>query len=288
MKKTTIKRAVCTTLACVGVFGATALFSGCTTKNPEVKMKLTFNEKTYTLEYKLYRKIAPATTTHFMELVEKKYYDGLCIHDFDAKDKMYTGGYTFDSTTDDNGGLVEKDYFAAAAGLGLTATVWADEAKTTPTYTLRGEFYNNGFDVNSGALKESYGALSFYYTSSKNDDGRLVYVKRASDGKLDPKPYSYNSATSLFSISLSSSATMDNNYCTFATLKGDSVDDLDKLVAAIEKYIETNYDEESEGEFAPKTNIRVDENDPYAAAKSVEYSVPEKEIRIQSIRITKY
>lgn len=288
MKKTTMKRALCTVLAGAGILSSTALFSGCTTKNPEVTMKLSFNEKTYTLEYKLYRKLAPATTTHFMELVEKKYYDGLCIHSFVEGDKMYTGGYTYNAASDENGGLVAKDYFAEAAGLGLTATVWADEAKTIPTYTLRGEFYNNGFDVNSGALKKSYGALSTYYTANKTDGGRLVYVKRASDGKLDEKPYNYNSATSLFSISLSSSTATDNNYCTFATLKSDSTDELDKLVDAIEAYIEDNYDEDSESEFAPKFSVKVDETDPYAATKSVDYYVPEKEIRVQSIRITKY
>ena len=89
-----LKKIMCAALAGVSVFASVAMFSSCTTSHPEVEMKLSFNDKSYTLQYKLYRKIAPSTVQHFLELVENGYYDGLCIHNYDAgTSRLYTGGY---------------------------------------------------------------------------------------------------------------------------------------------------------------------------------------------------
>lgn len=82
MLRNSFKKLMSAALIGVSVFASATLFSACTTSHPEVEMKLSFNGSTYTLEYKLYRKIAPSTVQHFLELVEKGYYDGLCIHDY--------------------------------------------------------------------------------------------------------------------------------------------------------------------------------------------------------------
>ena len=112
MKKT-MKKVIGAALASACVFASATTFAGCTTSHPEVQMKIEFNNKTYTLEYKLYRKIAPATVQHFMDLVDANYYDGLCVHDYQTN-RWYTGGYEYDAdNTEVYGGLVEKNYFDA-------------------------------------------------------------------------------------------------------------------------------------------------------------------------------
>ena len=64
-----LKKIMCAALAGVSVFASVAMFSSCTTSHPEVEMKLSFNDKSYTLQYKLYRKIAPSTVQHFLCLL---------------------------------------------------------------------------------------------------------------------------------------------------------------------------------------------------------------------------
>lgn len=71
MLRNSFKKLMSAALIGVSVFASATLFSACTTSHPEVEMKLSFNDKTYTLEYKLYRKIAPSTVQHFLELVGK-------------------------------------------------------------------------------------------------------------------------------------------------------------------------------------------------------------------------
>ena len=201
-----LKKIMCAALAGVSVFASVAMFSSCTTSHPEVEMKLSFNDKSYTLQYKLYRKIAPSTVQHFLELVENGYYDGLCIHNYDAgTSRLYTGGYSYDASKADDGGLVEKDYFSVVKDWTLTQTVWDDEARTDPLYTVYGEFSANGFEVENGAVKQSYGSLTMYYTP-KESCSVPVYVQRADGKGYNSKPYKYNSAPPL-SISLRAAAT---------------------------------------------------------------------------------
>ena len=128
-----------------------------------------------------------------------------------------------------------------------------------------------------------------YYTP-KEKCATYVDVKR-SDGKgNDAKLYKYNSATSLFYISLSSSSSgSGTSYCTFATLEDDSVEVLDDLKAAITDYIEDEY-EGNAADFAPTSKVVVDEDDRYVGSdkESREYSVPLEPIVIKSVKVKSY
>ena len=284
-----LKKMICAALAGVSVFASAMMFSACTTSHPKVEMKIAFHGETYTLEYKLYRKRAPSTVQHFLELVEHGYYDGLCVHDYNSSsEKLYTGGYTYDANQTADGGLVEKNYFDIVKDWNMTQTVW-DINDKDPVYTLYGEFSDNGFSVENGALKQSYGSLTMYYTP-KEKCATYVDVKR-SDGKgNDAKLYKYNSATSLFYISLSSSSSgSGTSYCTFATLEDDSVEVLDDLKAAITDYIEDEY-EGNAADFAPTSKVGVDEDDRYVGSdkESREYSVPLEPIVIKSVKVKSY
>ncbi|MBQ8295020.1 MAG: peptidylprolyl isomerase [Clostridia bacterium] len=281
MKKI-FKKVLCSVLALTATVSSVAMFTACETDNPEVKMQIEFDGETYTLHYKLYRKIAPATVKHFLKLVEKKYYNDVCIHDYDVDGgKLYTGGYTY-VAGGEHGGIVEKDYFNTVSAYEHDWTVFTDAEKTTPTYTLYGEFEDNSFKVKNGDLSESFGSLTMYYSNKKVDEGEyMVSVVRADGSGVSSKDYRYNSATSLFSISLSDSSTNSKAYCTFATLQEGSVDDLEDLKAALEAY---------EGDFVEEYVVDIDDNDPFVGTDNATatYSVPVSPITIKKVTVEKY
>ena len=269
-----MKRMICSILAIVGVTACTATFSACETSNPEVEMKISFNGKSYTLNYDLYRKITPTTVNHFLALVENGYYDGLCIHDY-STDALKTGVYTYE-----NEELKYKDYFATVASY-IPQSVWLDKDKTRPTYTLYGEFEDNDFGVENGTLKDSFGALVMCYETKSGDD--QVYVARNSGG-LATRSYEYNSATSQFYISLKTTSASVDDECVFATLDENSKDDLESLQAAITAFVESEYDDEDDF-----TNDKYGElSDPIDGETEVEYSVPSEPIVIEKITVKKY
>lgn len=284
-----LKKTMTAALCCALVFTQAAALSSCTTSHPEVQMKLSFNDKTYTLDYELYRKIAPSTVTHFLELADAEYYDGLCVHNY-TESKWYMGGYSFDENKTSHGGLTEKNYFESVKGLKLTSTVWQDEEKQHSTNTLYGEYSVNGFKVKSGALQQSFGSLTMYYTSKSEVIGK-VFTKR-SDGKgVDMKDYRNNSATSLFYLSASTTTSAaSSSYCTFATLKSDSKSALEDLKEAIADYIEAQTEENSEYAFAPSVEgIPSDTGDAFMdGGEERTYAVPLKPIVIKSVRVKKY
>ena len=284
MLKKNLKRILCTALALTGIVACTGTLTACETAHPEVEMKIEFNGKTYTLEYELYRKIAPATVEHFITLAEKGYYNGLCVHDYTAS-KLYTGAYTYE-----NDALVYKKYYEIVEKYNLPDSVWVDKNKSESTDTLYGEFYaNGGFTVENGALKQSFGSLTMYYTPKSVDNE--VYIERHNGKGMTTRSYKYNSATSQFFISLAETEVTDNNYCTFATLDSKSKDDLKSLMSAIDKYIADNYTEEDDSEtFAPETEIEVDEDDRFVGDKNNEatYHVPQKPIVIKKVSVNKY
>lgn len=293
--KKVLKKTVGAALLGACVVASAVSFTACTSSHPEVEMKISFDGKTYTLEYELYRKIAPSTVQHFLDLVEGGFYDGLCVHDY-TDTKWYSGGYTYDAAkTDEDAGLTEIDYFEKVKGLKLTQTVWHDKDKEDPTYTLYGEFSNNGFKVTAGALKQSFGSLTMYYTE-KTDVVASVYAKRSDGGKNadgqteDWKDYKYNSATSLFYISMSTATSAASaSYCTFATLKSGSKDSLTDLKEAVADYIEEQGEEDEDYSFTSKSYIPSDLGDRYVeTGTTVSYSVPTEPIVIQSIKIKKY
>ncbi len=276
-----LKKFISTALAITSVCACAATMTACETPHPEVEITLSFNDETYTLEYVLYRNITPATVNHFLALAENKYYDGLCVHDYRAE-ALYTGAYSYE-----NEELVYKNYFETVADY-IPQTVWLDSEKANPTYTLYGEFESNNFSVENGDLSESFGALVMYYTD-KNTDGE-VYVQRNQDGKLAPRAYEKNSATSQFFISLDEKTADNNDYCVFATLKEGSVSVLEDLQAAIADYITDTYGEDEEGEFTTATDMDINEDDPMldGSGSTVSYDVPNQPIVIKSVKVKKY
>lgn len=287
--KTMTKKILSLIMAVAATGSCMGMMAGCstTTKTPEIEIKIEYEGKTYKLGYTLYRAVAPSTVTHFMTLVENKYYDGVCVHDYDATaDKMYTGGYTHVDGGED-GGLVYKNYYEIVkAYKNFTHTVWTDLNKTEALYNLRGEFSSNGFYVgdenNSGAIKEAFGSLSMFYTAKACDDEVAVFNKSANGGKgkMQKDPYEYNSATSLFAINLSDGGSINPDYCTFATLKEESVSVLEKLVELIE----------DEDDFTTEYTLPIDRDDRFMKEYNSEatYSIPETPIVIQEVKVTKY
>lgn len=282
MKKM-FKKAACMMLALVSTIASVGMFTACETKNPEVKMQIEFDGENYTLEYKLYRELAPATVKHFLMLAENGYFNGVCVHDFDkAGSKMYTGAYTYDADAE-SGGLVYKNYYDIVATYeDFNHTVWMDKDKTTPIYTLKGEFSENSFAVKSGSLlKQSFGSLTMQYSVKDFDEVEKVAVLRGDGKGVDNKNYEYNSAKSMFSIYTSTSEAADSKHCTFATLMGKSVNVLKDLLAAIDA---------QEGDFVKDYTVDVDRDDALVAEfeNTAEYSVPVTPIIIKSVKVTKY
>lgn len=291
MFKKAMKRITCGALALASVVACGSTLAACETSHPEVEMVIEFGGETYTLEYKLYRKVAPTTVNHFIWLAENGYYDGVCVHDYDADNlKMYTGAYTVAEDEDDADGLAYKDYYSFVENSSeygnFPHSVWRDEEKTIPLHTLYGEFESNKVTVQSGALKESFGTLTMYYHSKTTIE--RVYGKRvdSESGDVSKRDYKYNSATSMFYISLVGSETTTNDYCTFAKLDEGSVAVLEELEDAINSYV----GEEESDEFTTQRSVRVDEDDAIVGetVKEVTFDVPNDPIVIKSVKVTKY
>lgn len=288
MFKKITKKIISGALALTSVVACAGTFTACETSHPEVKLTLSFNGETYELNYDLYRKIAPATTKHFIWLVENGYYDGLCVHDYTSS-RMYTGA--FEAATE-GVGLTSRNYFDFVKNSENLSkfphSVWQDRERELPLYTLRGEFTNNSFEVKNGALAPKFGSLSMYYTANNSSDD--VYVKYESKDGMASRQYKYNSATSMFYIALTASASANSSYCTFALLQEDDVDTLKELQEDIDEYITDTFGDGEDDEFTTSKTVTVGEGDMLLEnyEKSVTYNVPNSAIVIKSIKVTKY
>lgn len=280
VKKGILKKIACTTCVAMAAAVSLATFASCETSYPKAEIKLSFEGETYTLNYKLARKLAPATVRHFIELADEGYYDGVCIHDYTSS-KWYTGGYKMAS----DGSLEELKYFDIVQSYDLTSTVWADQDGKDTTYTVYGEFSTNNYEVKSGAWKQTFGSISMYYTDKTSVDDQ-VYVQRY-DGKKSYRLYRYNSATSLFYFYASSSAVSTDKYCTFGQLEDDSTDDFQSLVDAIADYTD---DLDDGDEFTKEQSVSANTGDRWAedAASSITVKVPVSPIVVVSVKIKKY
>jgi cyclophilin family peptidyl-prolyl cis-trans isomerase len=170
-----------------------------------------------------------------------------------------------------------------------------DKAKTTPTYTLYGEFSANNFRVESGAKKQSYGSLSMYYDEKDTDEKVYAsYLGGDKEGEVASRSYKYNCATSQFYVSLSKSETATANYCTFATLDEDSVAVLEDFQAALTEFIEAEYganeEEASASEFVTERKVVIDADDPFVGdeAETKTFKVPNSPIVIKKVSVKKY
>ena len=290
-----MKRLICGVLAATSMAACVVTSTACETNTPKVEMQLSFNGETYVLDYTLYRELAPTTVKHFLALAENGYYDGLCVHSYEESlDRMQTGAYSYTDAADDSDGLVYKNYYETVKGYqNFPVSVWMDVDKTNPTYTLYGEFEDNNFKVESGSLRQTYGSLTMYYTNKTTEDRVYVpYLKEEKEGEVARRAYKYNSATSMFYISLSNSSTRNNDYCTFAELEEESEDVLKDFEEALKAYIKENYEteEDSSASFTTKYTVTVDEDDAIVGdgKNTATYYVPAKPIVIEKITVKGY
>jgi cyclophilin family peptidyl-prolyl cis-trans isomerase len=281
-----VKKIICGALAAVSAFGCAATLTACETSRPEVEMVIEFNGSSYTLRYEMARNVTPATVNHFIWLVDNGYYNGLCVHNYEEDAKMYTGGYKTATEEGDTDGLTEFSYYNEIAKFSnysaFPHSVWLDSEKKTPTYTLYGEFENNNVEVENGKIADKFGSLSmYYYDTNKYEASKTdVWGARQAD-KLFKRTYEYNSATSLFYINMDEeTSSFNKKYCTFASLKSESVEVLKDLKEEIE----------SIDDITHAHSVRVCENDPVLGEYEIKvsFNVPQKEIKIKTVKITKY
>lgn len=296
-------RIICVT-AISGLAVAAPLLSGCSTSHPEAKITVEFAGETYVLEYTLYRNMYPQTVQHFIELADNDFYDNTIIHNYQS-DKWYGGGYSYNkdggldyvqSFEDSTEGMLDylevasKEYeyavLADPENGKITPTVYKDFIDgdlSQPLTTLIGEFSNNQHKIENGALSASYGCLRMFYTS-KDVDGKRVYLDKQGSEKGVMGEYKYNSATSLFSIQVNSSTSSDSSYCIFATLNNTDV--LDSLKEAVS---DASSDVGSTN-FTKEVKLYVDNFDEFVGAQvnEVTYKVTATPIIIKTVEISKY
>ncbi len=285
-----MKKILCGALSAVSVFGCLATATACETARPKVEMEIEFNDKTYTLEYVLYRKLAPSTVNQFLWLAGNGYYDGLCVHDYNSSSytRMYTGAYSYSA----DGELVYKPYYETIKNFDnysdFPVSVWMNSNKTNPTYTVYGEFSENNFKVTSGNLKETFGALTMYYFD-KDTTAKVYtpYLKKEKEGEVASRAYKYNSATSMFFITLSEGETSNIKYCTFAHLEENSVEELKEFKEDLNEFIATF---ESEDEFFTEVEKLIDQDDPFVGTKKTKktFNTPNTAIVIKKVTVKKY
>lgn len=318
----TIARAACFLLAALLLVGTVFMFTSCQSSNPKVTITVSFNNRTYNLEYRLYRKFFPATVQHFIELADAGYYNGLCFHDYDEAVGMFTGGYVYDEASSGNTntrGLVGREYFSwiEENDVELTQTVFAhvDDGnvpdQSTGLNTVAGEFGQNNYSIennekNYGAKKE--GSLVMYYNGDAKEGIRNTNVtvrrntRRAEDDATgitgdarwyETRSYIYNSATSLFYISFESESSVSSEYCVFGELYNDDAEEMyDSLMAAIDSYI-SSIDADTEDEedpFTEEATMNIETGDWYYADYNLRatYDVPVRPIVIEQVRVDRY
>ena len=270
------KRWISSVLATAASVSCLGMMTACQTSHPKVQMEITFQNESYVLDYTLYRKVAPATVEHFLTLAGNGYYDGVIVHDYDNT-RMYTGAYEYGDASVDNG-LKYKNYYDIVSKYAYFPTSVYTQGKGQALYTLCGEFRDNHLEVKNGEKKETFGSLTMFYTEKKAEAYTVTVKHQAGEGDRD---YKYNSATSMFFISLGASQTTNSNYCTFATLNDGSKDELEALQDAIDEYLKDN------DNGVEATTVRVDQDDPFVGNinKTVTYDVLKEVITINKVTI---
>lgn len=285
MAKSMMKKTLCMALATVSACASLVTMTACETSHPKVTMTLSFNDKTYELDYNLNRKLTPSTVKHFLALVEEGFYNGLCVHDYQTSN-WYTGVYEYKVET---AKLVYRPYMEVAKKIdnegNFWNTVWNKSEDGEKLYTLYGEFKSNGFEVENGKVVNGFGALTMRYTDKGDDADTQAWVKLSDESGYTWKDYGYNSATSMFSINVSTTSTTLSDYCTFAELDEDSVEVLEDLKAAIADYIGDQSEDEN---FTVETEAVINAEDVYAHEDEVFFNTPVKPIKIETITVEKW
>lgn len=301
MKFKKLARIMCTLALAGAAVAVSATMTGCKNGHAEAEITIEYDGVSYVLEYTLYRNMYPQTVQHFIELADTGFYNNTIIHDYQTSN-WYGGGYkyiaddyaaAYDEGKDglreyldwqnEDGACKEKEYYNLAdpAKGVITPTVYdsISEGKyVNPYRTLIGEFSSNQHKIENGALKNSYGALKFYYQSITGDEGKKhVYLNKEGSGFGVQGEYRYNCATSLFSIQTGTSTSSDSTHCIFATL--DNTDTLKSLRTAVQK----SYD-------YTDVKLYVNNYDEILGPNKSEtsYRLTKKPIIVKSVRITKY
>ena len=300
MKKKFLYRIAAVGASALLMLGSSVMLAGCKTSNdPEVTITYTFNGKDYTVNYTLSRVDAPKTVQHFIELADAGFYDGLVVHDY-QNDTICSGGYRMDEA----GELVEVDYLTEVKRLeeekkiSFTQSVWEDEARTKPVYSVYGEFVKNGVENENGKKNvHSEGALVMYYTD-KGTGNEQVWVERADGGagndgnRYQQLSYSYNSITSLFyTFTGSSRSSADEKYCVIGKATNYKEAMTNGLLAAIAEYEKTLDEEETFTETVEGYTLNKYDyfSSVRAAGMTADYKVPTSmRIVIKSVVVTKY
>ena len=285
MAKNMMKKTLCMALATVSACASLVTMTACETSHPKVTMTLSFNDKTYELDYNLNRKLTPSTVKHFLALVEEGFYNGLCVHDYQTSN-WYTGVYEYKAETSK---LVYRPYLEVAKKIDNAGnfwnTVWNKSEDGEKLYTLYGEFKSNGFEVENGKVVNGFGALTMRYTDKGDVADTPTWVKLSDDSGCTWKDYGYNSATSMFSINVSTTSTTLSDYCTFAELDEDSVEVLEELKKAIADYIGDQSEDEN---FTVETEAVINAEDVYAHEDEVFFNTPVKPITIKTMTVEKW
>lgn len=303
---------------------AMALFAGCDTNNPEVKITYEFNGKEYQVDYTLSRKGAPQTVQHFIELADAGYYDGTVIHDYQNGIFLYGGAYFYN----EDGELEEKDYWTELRnyekehGATFTQTVFTDGAnmakyfaeegeytvagvtynaasEKVPLYTLHGEFSGNGVTANDKTYRHNQkGILAMYYTD-KGSDNTSVRTVRSDGGKnnnnepeQEGDKYRTNCATSIFYTFTGENRTaLDEQYAAFGLTKDFA--QLQELLTAISEYsADLENVDNDEDPFTDVQTVLANRYDPIDLVRNAkiyaEYNVPVEPITVKSVKVTKY
>lgn len=277
------------------------VFSACESKNPEIRITVSFNGTEYELEYKLYRSYAPQTVAHYIELIDLNYFDNTVIHDY-QDDRMIGGGFTYEGM--ENGDvmddLVQLDYDGATTNsdgsLKLNnISVWTDADHAQATNRLYGETSLNGFSVENGGLSNKLGALGTYTyaRSMAGDSGEgfgmntMVYT-RQSNGQDGASAYYKNSFQGMFYIYTSTSSSTDSEYCVFGELKDEDAESkFQELLDAIDAY---TTDKELDRFTEELSDSRIEDSlisgGSYEPADN--FLVPQCKIIIEDVTVTKY
>ena len=305
MKKKFVRRfAAALTAAVIGA-GAICMFAACTSDHPEVTITYSFNGNDYAVGYQLSREDAPEMVRHFMELADAGFYDGTVIHNYDAN-FLYGGGYTIE-----DGMLREKDYFdfvktyEAEHDYKFTQTVFKTD-KTTPLYTVVGEFPKAGRGPEKSTMFHTKGALVMYYNTYEKFP-HDVYVERADGGKDndgekgDIKDYLYNSTTSLFYTFLGQSNIERNDLYAVLGKTKNYDKELAPLIDAINAYSEelaedkpfaTPYENFPEKLYLFSLVQKGDddfEDLQKSAVEATDFNTPlDMPIVVKSVKVTKY
>ena len=319
---------LCAAVALAALVGVSAGVSACgTSKHPNAKITIEFNNKTYVLDYTLYRNMYPQTVQHFIELADAGFYNDTIIHDYKSSD-WFGGGYSYNASekdTDENGEefYMPTDYVSAFSRSGEMKRYLEVNSKEKEYYNLVNAGLKDGsfsasvyksmtydsdlnytvdianalptvigeFSTNGHSIEDNKGLKASYGTLKmyyySKDDKSSVYVKD-SFGAIMPRTYDYNCATSLFALQVNRSSSYDaNNYAVFGQLKNDKAQTA--LEALTDAIDDYRSSQTSSSSWTSTVQMYVDNEDALGIGEiDTSFTVISVPIIVRSIKITKH